>query len=234
MSVSVDKARVFSRRSSCNRCAKTNQLLLSAADKASDHRGKRQHITITLTTGKLFRNFTCQERRRLIEDMPNSPSSHIVVMGVTGSGKSTLGCALAAECALPFVEGDALHSTEAVAKMRSGLALSDNDRWPWLDRIAATLAQHPSAVAACSALRRSYRDRLRQTLPDLWFVLPIISESLAAGRVADRTGHFMPAGLVASQFGTLEEPRDEPNVVTLPGDLPTEQQVAMLRAVLKC
>jgi len=209
-------------------------LFLSVAVTASGHLEKRPRNKPTPRTRNLRRNVNDEVRQRFMDDMPKSLASHIVVMGVTGSGKSTLGCALAADCALPFVEGDALHSTEAVAKMRSGRALSDNDRWPWLDRIAATLAQHPSAVAACSALRRSYRDRLRQTLPDLWFVLPIISESLAAGRVADRTGHFMPAGLVASQFGTLEEPRDEPNVVTLPGDLPTEQQVAMLRAVLKC
>lgn len=153
-------------------------------------------------------------------------------MGVTGCGKSTLGAALARRCGLPFIEGDALHSVQAVASMRAGRPLTDADRWPWLDRIAAALAAQPAAVAACSALRRSYRDRLRAALPGLWFVLPVVTATLAAGRLAERTGHFMPAALVASQFATLEEPRDEPNIVTLPADLPTDDQVAMLRAAL--
>lgn len=138
---------------------------------------------------------------------------HVVVMGVSGSGKSTLAETLADRLGMTLVEADQMHVPEAVEKMRSGTPLTDEDRWPWLDRIAERSRQiEGDVVIACSALRKVYRDRLREGLPGLKFVhLDGDFETLAA-RMRARKHHFMPASLLRSQCDTLEDPAGEPLV----------------------
>jgi len=126
-------------------------------------------------------------------------------MGVSGSGKSTVGAALAAALGLPFVDGDALHPAANVAKMAAGIPLTDDDRWPWLDAVGERLAASP-VVIACSALRRVYRDRLRSAAPGIRFVLLDGSRELLAERMGARADHFMPTALLDSQLATLERP----------------------------
>lgn len=126
-------------------------------------------------------------------------------MGVSGSGKSTVGALLAARLGVPFVDGDALHPASNVAKMAAGIPLDDDDRAPWLDAVGARLAQG-GVVVACSALRRAYRDRLRDAAPAARFVLLHGNRDLLASRIAERVGHFMPAALLASQLAILELP----------------------------
>ncbi len=151
----------------------------------------------------------------------------IVAMGVTGSGKSTVGAGLAVRLGIDFTDGDDLHPPENVTKMSRGEALTDADRWPWLSRVAAVLADraaHPAGiVVACSALRRRYRDHIRAHAnnPKLLFVFLDVSPEVATARLHARPGHFMPASLVDSQFATLERPdRDETDVVSV-GHAPT-------------
>ena len=144
----------------------------------------------------------------------------VVVMGVSGCGKSTVAQQLALALGLDFADGDDLHSISNVAKMRDGTPLTDADRWPWLDRVGQRLAdvqKSPAGVAmACSALRRSYRDRIRAATSGVRFVLLDGSAALIEARLAQRTGHYMPAGLLASQFAALEPPAaDEGDVYTL-------------------
>ena len=126
-------------------------------------------------------------------------------MGVSGSGKSTVGALLAARLGVPFVDGDALHPASNVAKMAAGIPLDDDDRAPWLYAVGARLAQG-GVVVACSALRRAYRDRLREAAPAARFVLLHGSPALLASRIAERVGHFMPAALLDSQLAILELP----------------------------
>jgi gluconokinase len=152
----------------------------------------------------------------------------IVVMGVSGCGKTTAGQALAKALSLTFYDGDDLHSHEARAKMGQGIALGDEDRAPWLDRIGAVLAdegQHPrGAIIACSALRRAYRDRLRMRIgPSLRFLFLAGDMALMRDRVARRQGHYMPASLIDSQFAALESPEAESDVVTLAADADIEK-----------
>jgi gluconokinase len=137
-----------------------------------------------------------------------SEESPIVVMGVSGSGKSTVGQALADALGRTFVDGDGLHSPENRAKMASGVPLTDEDRWPWLDAVSGVLASyddqgaHP--IVACSALRRAYRDRLRTAAPDTVFVHLHGSPAMLASRLGPRKHEYMPASLLASQLDTLE------------------------------
>lgn len=151
----------------------------------------------------------------------DGPSYAIIVMGVSGSGKSTLGAALARHLRCDFLEGDAFHSADSVAKMRSGQPLDDEDRWPWLDRIAAGLhdaaMRDGTAVAACSALKRVYRDRLAQAvgMPLLFVFLETTDSRELARRLVHRTDHYMPASLLASQLETLEELGPDERAVTL-------------------
>jgi carbohydrate kinase (thermoresistant glucokinase family) len=132
----------------------------------------------------------------------------IVVMGVSGSGKSTVGQALADALGRTFVDGDGLHPAANRAKMASGVPLTDEDRWPWLDSVAGVLASfddqglHP--IVACSALRRVYRDRLRAATPGIVFVHLHGSPALLTSRIGPRKHEYMPASLLASQLDTLE------------------------------
>ena len=130
--------------------------------------------------------------------------SRLVVMGVSGAGKSTVALELAARLGADFVEGDALHPAENVAKMLRGEPLGDADREPWLDALGALLAAMPQVVVTCSALRRAYRDRLRAAAPGVVFVHVDVPRAVLEERLARRTGHYMPASLLASQLDTLE------------------------------
>ncbi len=125
-------------------------------------------------------------------------------MGVSGSGKSTIGDELAARLGIRFVDADDLHPAANVAKMAAGHPLTDDDRWPWLDAVGAVLARGP-VVVACSALKRSYRDRLRAAAPDLAVVYLSAPRDLLVERMTHRT-HFMPVTLLDSQLATLEPP----------------------------
>lgn len=140
----------------------------------------------------------------------------ILVMGVAGAGKSTVGARLASELALPFIEADDLHPPANVAAMRAGVALTDADRWPWLDAVAAAgRAAVAPPVIACSALKRAYRDRLREALGEVAVVFLAIDPATAEARVATRADHYMPASLIPSQFAALEPPGEGEWVVPL-------------------
>ncbi|NMH97494.1 gluconokinase [Pseudonocardia sp. K10HN5] len=136
-------------------------------------------------------------------------------MGVSGSGKTTVGAALAQRLRVPFTDADDFHPAANIAKMSAGRPLDDADRMPWLRAVGAWLAGHAQTggVLSCSALKRAYRDVLRGSAPTVAFVHLAGSPALVARRVAGRPGHFMPAALVASQFHTLEPLQpDEPGV----------------------
>ncbi|MBV5246854.1 MULTISPECIES: gluconokinase [Mycolicibacterium] len=139
----------------------------------------------------------------------------IVVMGVSGSGKSTVGAALAQRLRVPFADADDFHPPANIAKMSAGHPLDDEDRYPWLESIGEWLADHPDGgVMSCSALKRVYRDQLRRHCPDIEFLHLAGAVETISRRQASRPGHFMPAKLLQSQFQTLEplEP-DERGVV---------------------
>jgi gluconokinase len=132
-------------------------------------------------------------------------ASPIVVMGVSGSGKSTVGAALAQRLRVPFADGDDFHPPANVAKMTAGQALDDDDRYPWLEAIGQWLADHPDGgVMSCSALKRKYRDQLRRHCADVEFLHLSGTPEVISKRQASRPGHFMPASLLQSQFATLE------------------------------
>lgn len=141
----------------------------------------------------------------------------VVIMGVAGCGKSSLGLAVAQQLGLPMIEGDDHHSAESRGKMQRGIALADADRAGWLAALGLELQQHPNGlVLTCSALKRSYREQLRQASPGLQFVYLDISREDAMGRVAGRgTSHFFSVSLVDSQFNTLEDPSSEPGVLRI-------------------
>lgn len=163
-------------------------------------------------------------------------SAPVIICGVAGCGKSRLATGLAAATGWPFVEGDDLHPPANIARMAAGVPLTDEDRAPWLNSIAAVLAGwHAEArpgIITCSALRRSYRDRLRAAAPATRFILITISPALATERLASREGHFMPASLVASQFAALELPDPDEAVITIAATEPPETQIAAARAAL--
>jgi len=142
-----------------------------------------------------------------------------VVMGVSGSGKTTIAKGLADAEGWTLLEGDSFHPPANVAKMKSGTPLTDDDRWPWLRAIAAAIdayrARGESAVVACSALRRAYRDILIDGRTDVRLVYLKGSHALIAERMRARKGHFMPAALLDSQFRTLEEPGADEHPITV-------------------
>lgn len=156
----------------------------------------------------------------------------IVVMGVSGSGKSTLGAALAQALRCDFQEGDALHPPANVDKMRAGIALDDADRQPWLERVAAWITtqgeRQRDGVVSCSALKRSYRERLRRADPGLHFVYLQLPRVELEQRLRQRD-HFMPASLLDSQLRTLQEPAADERALTLDGRVAMAANVAKVR-----
>jgi gluconokinase len=143
-------------------------------------------------------------------------NTFLVVMGVAGCGKSSLGQLCAGSLGVPLLEGDDFHSAGNVAKMRSGTPLSDDDRTAWLDALAEQLQVYPQGmVLTCSALKHRYRDRLRAAALGLRFVFLDLTQEQARERVAARPAHLFPVSLVASQFAALEDPRFEPGVLRL-------------------
>lgn len=162
----------------------------------------------------------------------------VIVMGVSGSGKSTLGAALAAAIGCPFLEGDAYHDEAAVAKMRSGEPLCDEDRWPWLDRVGAAVGravgEHGVAVAACSALKRRYRDRLIAAIATpVRFVLLDNDRAELERRLAGRARHYMPPSLLDSQLATLERPTADEAAAPFDAGAPPERLQAEILAWLR-
>jgi len=131
----------------------------------------------------------------------------VLVMGVAGVGKTTIGEALAAARGWRFIDADAYHPPQNVAKMKAGIPLEDADRWPWLSRLNKELKQFEHAVLACSALKASYRERLAQGLKDFRIVYLHGARGLIHARMQSRS-HFMPAALLESQFAALEPPAD--------------------------
>ncbi|GAA3552930.1 gluconokinase [Streptomyces osmaniensis] len=130
----------------------------------------------------------------------------VVVMGVAGTGKTTIGPLLAARLGVPYAEGDDFHPQANIAKMSAGVPLDDDDRWPWLDAIGTWAHERAGlgGVVSCSALKRSYRDRLRAEAPGVVFVHLSGDQPLIEDRMAHRQGHFMPTALLDSQFATLQ------------------------------
>ena len=153
----------------------------------------------------------------------------VVVMGVCGCGKSTVGERLARELGALFIEGDAFHPPANVARMAAGIALTDADRQGWLEALAAQLADARragrSVVLACSALKRRYRDVLRLGAPDLRVVHLAGDRAMLAARLAARQGHYMPASLLDSQLATLETPDPDERAITLDAGAPTDTLV---------
>ena len=150
----------------------------------------------------------------------------LVVMGVSGSGKSTVGAALSQRLRVPFADADDFHPEANIAKMSAGIALDDEDRAPWLDAIGAWLAGHPDgAVVSCSALKREYRDRLRRHAPRVTFLHLSGSPEVLARRMAGRPGHFMPPSLLASQLATLEPLGADEHGLTLDIDQSVDEVV---------
>lgn len=148
-------------------------------------------------------------------------------MGVTASGKSTLGHALAQALHCPFVEGDTLHPPANVAKMAAGIPLDDADRTPFLENVARAIASRPGPlVISCSALKRAYRDRLRRADPQLLFLHPVLPREQLRQRLQQRGNHFMPASLLDSQLKDLESPGPDERVIAIDGSQRLDQQVA--------
>lgn len=159
--------------------------------------------------------------------------SPVVVMGVSGSGKSTVGAALAQRLRVPFADADDFHPAENIAKMSAGQPLDDNDRGPWLESIGAWLADHGTGgVMSCSALKRDYRDRLREHAPTTLFAHLAGSVDVISRRQASRPGHFMPPALLASQFETLEPLTADENGLTVDVDQSVDAIVDELVASL--
>jgi gluconokinase len=152
----------------------------------------------------------------------------VVVMGVSGAGKSTVGGALAAALGWPFVEADELHPPANVAKMARGEPLDDADRAPWLEAVATRMRALDDGVVACSALRERYRDVLR-VRPDVRFVLLDVPRALLEERLKKRRGHFMPRSLLDSQLATLEHPK---GAVVIDAAQPVATQLAAIRHAL--
>ncbi len=161
----------------------------------------------------------------------------VVLMGVAGCGKTTVGQAVAAELGWAFQEGDALHPPANVAKMAGGTPLTDDDRWPWLRIIAGVIdgwqAEGRSGVVTCSALKRAYRDVLVGARADVRLVYLRGEQAVIAERMAGRTGHFMPPALLDSQFATLQEPDADERAVVMDIGPPAAAVAARVIAALK-
>lgn len=164
-------------------------------------------------------------------------SEQIVVMGVSGCGKSTVGLLLARACGVPYIEGDDLHCAENVERMRSGTPLTDEQRRDWLELIAQRLAQahaqSAGVVVSCSALKRAYRDVLRRGAPNLRLVHLHGEPTLLARRTAQRVGHYMPASLLGSQLAILEPPGPDEHALAFDVDEAPEVVVGQILARLQ-
>jgi gluconokinase len=157
----------------------------------------------------------------------------IVIMGVSGCGKSSVGEGLSSQLGIPYRDGDDLHPPENVEKMRAGIPLTDADRWPWLDRVADVLASEAPVIVGCSALKRAYRDRIRKGAGGpVRFVHLAGSREVIAARMAARTGHYMPTTLLDSQFATLEPPGPD-EALTVDIDRPLPDLIAMILSRLE-
>ena len=167
----------------------------------------------------------------------NPSLSAIVVMGVAGCGKSCIGSAIASTSGGRLIEGDAFHPAENIRKMSAGIPLDDDDRAGWLVRLGqalqATLEAGERPILTCSALKRRYRETLRQALPGLGFVFLELTPAEAEKRVLARPGHFMPASLIDSQFAALEPPHGEPLTLTLDATQPIDTLAQAIDAWLK-
>ena len=150
----------------------------------------------------------------------------LIVMGVSGSGKSTVAEALGQRLGWRFEDGDSFHPASNVEKMRAGHPLTDEDRWPWLNAIADEIARvcdkGEHVIIACSALKHTYRDVLLRGRDDVRFVFLRGTKELIAARLAQRKGHFMPPGLLDSQFKTLEPPQPSERPITVSIDAPVD------------
>jgi gluconokinase len=169
-------------------------------------------------------------------DVGGPPTTSIVVMGVSGSGKSTVAAGLVERLGWDFAEGDEFHPPENVEKMRSGQPLTDEDRWPWLRRLAGWIGEHEragrSCIVTCSALKRSYRDLLRDGHPSVWFAHVAAEAELIRGRLGQRSGHYMPASLLDSQLATLEPLQDDEPGARISGAGDPDTVVAEILAAL--
>lgn len=154
-----------------------------------------------------------------------SDTDWLVVAGISGSGKTTVAQFVAEHLGRSFVDADDFHAEESIAKMRAGEPLTDDDRWPWLERVATRLTMSPpgeAGVLACSALRRRYRDFLQYGEPRLVFCLLEVSAAVARERLRQRGGHFMPTSLIDSQFAALERLEPDEHGFIVNADPPLE------------
>lgn len=164
------------------------------------------------------------------------PQPIVLIMGVSGCGKSTIGTLLGHRMGWPFLDADDLHPAENVAKMQRGVPLTDADRWPWLDLVAAWIADRANAgrpgVVGCSALKRSYRDLLRRADPRLRVVYLWGDREILTERLSHRHGHFFPRQLLDAQLAALEEPTPDEHPVVVPiGQSPDRTVDAILAAL---
>ncbi len=160
---------------------------------------------------------------QLRSDLPQ----RMVLMGVAGCGKSSVGAALARRIGAVYVDGDDLHPTANIAKMSRGIPLSDEDRWPWLTRVGEALSAGPGpTIIGCSALKRAYRDHITSVVgATVTFIHLVGSVEVIEKRMKAREGHFMPPALLASQFATLEPPGSDENAISVDIDQPLEAVV---------
>ena len=160
----------------------------------------------------------------------------LVIMGVSGSGKTTVGKAVAERLGWVFKEGDELHPPANIAKMSAGVPLTDADRAPWLAAVGrwidGWIAEGQPGVISCSALKRAYRQTLSEGRPQVRVVYIQVPYAVVAERLAHRKGHFMPPGLLSSQFAALEEPKPDEGVLTVNGDQPLSDTVDALVSML--
>ena len=173
-----------------------------------------------------------------MDSAPSIPATtSIVVMGVSGSGKTSVARELERQLGWVYIDGDDLHPEANVAKMASGIPLDDADRWPWLQRIAEVIGEHEAAstsiIVTCSALKHAYRDPLRDGHPSVWFAHVHVDHDVLAQRLAARQGHYMPPSLLDSQLATLEPLGDDEPGEVIDDDGPLTETVAELLSDLK-